>query len=371
MNLHQKKYELALSKIAGIGPVLSKQLISYCGSAETIFKLPKGKLLKVPNIGDKIASEIQKFQDWNAIEKELLLLEKYSIQLLSYTDDAYPFRLKQIPDAPTLLYYKGNACLNAKKVIAIVGTRSATSYGKEIVKHLISELSQISDIIVISGLAYGIDIAAHKACLEYDLPTIGVLGSGLDVIYPPAHKPIADEMLQKGGLLSELPLRTPPEASHFPVRNRIIAGMSDAIIVVEAAKNGGALITANLAFEYNREVFACPGSLLSTYSEGCHLLISSQKAHIFSGIKQFLEIMQWNTTHKTSKSTLKIELSNFSEEERQILIQLQSKDLHIDELSVRTQISINRLASILLSLEMDGWIKALPGKKFALNQSRL
>jgi len=363
-----KRYELALIRVAGVGAVLSKQLISYCGSAEAVFKTPKGKLLKIPNIGEKIASQIQAFNDWQIVDEEMRNLEKQDVKLFSYTDTDYPKKLKQIPDAPFLLYYKGRASLNSSKTVGIVGTRNATEYGKEVVQYIVGQLTKIEDIVVISGLAYGIDIAAHRACLESQIPTIGVLGSGIDVIYPATHRKTAAEMLENGGLLSELPLGSPPDAPNFPARNRIIAGMSDALIVVEASQTGGALITANLAFDYNREVFACPGSIFSIYSEGCHQLVNTQKSHIFASFDSFLDIMQWNVNHVQEVPAQPEFYPELSLESQKIIAQLQKQDLHIDELSFKVQIPLNQLASLLLSLELDGFIRTLPGKKIALKK---
>lgn len=244
---------VALHFIPGIGDYTIRQLISYCGSAEKVFKTPKGKLLKIPGIGPAIAEALTRGGSFEKAEKEIKRAEKESVKIIFYLDKNYPSRLKHIPDAPSMLYVKGNFDFENPKTVGIVGTRQATAYGKEQVEKLVEGLVPHGALIV-SGLAYGIDIQAHKQALKNNLPTVGVMGSGIDVIYPASHKETAHKMLEHGGLVTENSFGAKPDAHNFPERNRIIAGLSDALVVVEAAEKGGALITAEIANGYNKDV---------------------------------------------------------------------------------------------------------------------
>lgn len=284
---------LALHFIPGIGDYLIRQLISYCGSAEQVFKTPKGKLMKVPGIGNVTAQSIVTGKPFREAEREVKKAEDEGVELLFYTDKKFPSRLKRIDDAPSLLYLKGNVDFENPKVVAIVGTRQATAYGRERVEELIKGLVSHHALIV-SGLAYGIDIHAHKQSLKYELPTLGVMGSGIDVVYPPSHRDVAKKMVGNGGLVTENPFGTKPDAHNFPARNRIIAGLCDALVVVEAAERGGALITSEIANSYNKDVFAFPGNIGQSHSVGCNNLIKMNKANLVTGIKDLEYIMNWS-----------------------------------------------------------------------------
>lgn len=365
----EKLYQVALTQVSGIGPLMAKHLISYCGSAKTVFSANRNKLSKVPGIGNKMLENLASPLPLREAETILLKAEKAGVSLLAYTDEAYPNRLKQIADAPILLYYRGEASLNSSRTIAIVGTRKATPYGKAITEQLIESLTPYKPLII-SGLAYGIDIIAHRACLKWNLPTVGVMATGLDSIYPPAHRQTAADMLYSGGLLTEYPFGTPPDAYNFPARNRIIAGLADAVVVVEAAIKGGALITAQLALDYDREVFAVPGSLMSEYSAGCHALISKQQAHVFTSTTDLVEELRWNRPEEegTKPALLAVDL-NPGEQIIVSLLDQQPQGYQLDELSWRSQIPLSQLAGVLLELELRGLVRALPGKKYALTQS--
>lgn len=359
---------VALHFIPGIGDYTIRQLISYCGSAEKVFSTPKGKLLKIPGVGPSIADTLIHQKPFERAEKELLRAEKEATEILFYTDKKYPSRLKQLPDAPSMLYCRGNIDLETTKTVGIVGTRQATTYGKDQVEKLVESLVPHMPLII-SGLAYGIDIHAHKQALKYNLPTVGIMGSGVDVIYPAAHKEVARKMQENGGLLTEHPFGTKPDAHNFPQRNRIIAGLSDALIVVEAAEKGGALITAEIANSYNKDVFAYPGSVGVTYSAGCNNLIKTNRAHLLTSIKDLEYIMNW-TAHKVAsrKKAHPFQLENYSQEEKIILTLLQDKSpAMIDELSWKSHLPISQLASVLLGLEFAGVVKSLPGKMYALS----
>ncbi|MBX2840149.1 MAG: DNA-processing protein DprA [Flammeovirgaceae bacterium] len=355
-------YEVALNFIPGIGNVNMKQIVSYCGSAEAVFKTPKGKLLKIPGVGPKTVEYLQDKNCFEIAEEELKKAEKFGASLLFYTNKKYPERLKNIPTAPALIYYKGNTLLNATKVISIVGTRKATPYGLGFIENMMKELKLFKDIIIISGLAYGIDICAHREALKNDIPTIGVMANGLDKIYPAVHKNTAIQMLENGGLITENKFGTLPDAPKFPERNRIIAGMSDLVIVVEAAASGGALITAEIANSYDIEVFAVPGDVNNSFSEGCNHLIKKHKAHLLTSIEDVKYMMNWETGEAAPK---KINLQ-LTMDEANIVNWLAKEKTQIDMLSLKTQIPMSQLSALLLEMEFKGLVKALPGKRFTL-----
>ncbi|HEX8549622.1 MAG TPA: DNA-processing protein DprA [Cytophagaceae bacterium] len=361
-------YEVGIGLIPNVGSQTTRLLVSYCGSPEQVFKSKKGHLLRIPGVGPTTADAIINQNVLTLAEKEVKTAEKQNIQILFYTNPLYPLRLKSIQDAPTLLYYNGNANLNNKKSIAIVGTRNATEYGKSATEDIVQDL-KTHNALVVSGLAYGIDIAAHKASIKTGLETIGVMASGVDIIYPSVHNKTAAQMIESGGLLTEYPFGTTPEAVHFPARNRIIAGMVDAVIVVEAAEKGGALITAEIANSYNKEVFAVPGNLGMKVSAGCNKLIASHKAQIYTSIKDLEYLLNWDIDVSKEKIMVsKISFDEFPPDEKEILTLLHDNtEIMIDELSWKSQIPASRLASLLLTLEFQGLIKVLPGKKFKLN----
>jgi DNA processing protein len=360
---------LALHFIPGVGDYLVRQVVSYCGSPEKVFKTPKGKLLKIPGVGQVTAEAILNGKPFEKAEKELKKAEKESVEILFFNDKKYPSRLKNIPDSPSLLYVKGNINFENPKTVAIVGTRQATAYGKECVERLVKELVP-HDALVVSGLAYGIDIHAHKQALKNGLSTVGVMGSGMDVIYPAAHKETASKMLETGGIVTENIFGTKPDAHNFPERNRIIAGLSDALVVVEAAEKGGALITAEIANSYNKDVFAFPGNVGETYSSGCNNLIKSNKAHLLTSIKDLEYIMNWDAATAPKKTKPSISLAEFDESEQTVLKILIDKKapVIIDELSWKSSIPVSQLAAVLLSLEFKGVLKSMPGKQYALSR---
>lgn len=364
-------FELALTHIQGIGNANAKILTSYCGSAENVFKANRHKLLSIPNIGDVLAENIltQKEKVLKKAEDELVKCQNNGVHILYYTQPNYPSRLKQHLDSPVVLFFQGNADLENPMSIAIVGTRQATNYGKEITEEIIASLAPHNPLIV-SGLAYGIDIIAHKACIKHQVANIAAMATGMDKIYPAVHKKVAETIIQNGGLITEYPLGSKPDAPHFPERNRIIAGMTDVTIVVEAAAKGGALITAEFANNYNKEVFAVPGKLKDTYSEGCNNLIKNHKANIYTNVDNLLQAMNWDITSTARKpqKTKNTRPTNLNEPENKIFDLLQlTPEMQIDELSWKSQLSMSETASILLGLEFAGHIKSLPGKKYRWN----
>lgn len=356
-------YRIAITQIPGIGNVLAKNLISYCGGAEAVFKQKPQKLLRIPGIGEKTAQSIAVFDNFSKIESELKFIQKHNIKPLFYLDEAYPSRLKHISDAPCMLYYLGNADLNNTKVVGIVGTRRCTEYGK----HFIDELTQAissTGALVVSGLALGIDVHAHRTALKFNLPTVGVVAHGLDRLYPVQHKNIAKRMVENGGILTEYMSGTNPDRENFPMRNRIVAGMCDVLIVVETAERGGAMITAELANGYNKEVMALPGRVGDLMSAGCNTLIKKNKASIITRPEDVLEWMGWDTPETPSlhQPTLPLDLSN---EELTLLQHIRNKKkATMDDMVFELNISQTQLSMILLSLEMNGLIRTLPGKYY-------
>ncbi len=362
-------YQVALSLVPGVGTYSARQLLTYCGNAEEVFKTPAGKLKKIPGIRDNIAAAVQNpqlFEKANTIIQEA---ERHRIDIVFLTDPLYPKRLKEIPDAPLLFYTKGNCDLNTQKIIGMVGTRKATAYGKACLEQIISELSTWSPIIV-SGLAYGIDITAHKLSLKLGLQTVGVLGSGIQRIYPEEHRKIAQDMSIQGALISEYEPQAKAELYHFPARNRIIAGLCDGIVVAEAAEKGGALITAELANSYNREVMAIPGNLNYNTSLGCHNLIKTNQAHLITSGKDIASLLNWDiSTGNHSKFKLRDStiLDALSEDERTLYHIVENHEgILIDELAWQSNIPIGRTANLLLLMEMNGLIKMMAGKKIKI-----
>ena len=364
------QYELASTLLPGIGSKLSKILISYCGSAEAVFTSPIQKIRKTPGIGEKTIATIQAHREVALRQSEEILndCERKGIDVYHYTSDQYPTRLKQVADAPPVLFTRGNASLNQPKTVAIVGTRKATEYGKRITEEIVEQLKPHQPVII-SGLAYGIDITAHKAALKHDLPTFGILAGGLDSIYPAVHKDIAFKMQQHGALISENKPGTTPDFHLFPERNRIIAGMADVVIVVEAAQKGGALITADIAYGYEKMLFAVPGDIDREFSAGCNYLIRTQKANIYTGISDLEYLMHWEKGQSAEKAP-DLDLEAFDTKEQPIIkVLLANKEgILIDELSWKAQVSMNEAASILLNLEFQGIVKSLPGKRYKLKR---
>lgn len=356
-------YRIALMQVPLIGAVTAKNLVSYCGSAEAVFRASKAQLLRVPGVGEQVATHIRSARPLEAAERELRWIEKHGIRVLTHTDAAYPRRLRQLHDGPFLLYYKGNADLNAARVVAIVGTRKPTPYGLHVCEQLVADLVSY-DVLVVSGLAYGIDVAAHRKCLEVGVPTVGVLAHGLDRIYPPAHKAVVRQMSEAGGLMSEFPSGTRPDRERFPIRNRIVAGMADAVVVIETARRGGSLITAQLAAGYHRDVFAVPGRVDDKLSQGCNHLIKTNQAALIESAADLAWVMNWQP-HEKQVAVQRQLFVELSEAAQRLLDLLDTRHpLPVDELSGRLQMTSSQLAALLLELEFKGLIRTLPGKRY-------
>lgn len=359
-------HKIALTFIDTVGHVHAKNLLTHFGSAEAIFRANLAELIMVPGIGKMTASEIIKTKALKLAEEQLRFIEKHGVQVLFYTDEAYPHRLRNCFDAPVLLYYKGNADLNHHRIISVVGTRKATEYGRQLCKQLCEALSGYN-VLIVSGLAFGIDIAAHKESIYQNIPTVGILAHGLDRIYPALHQPVAQKMVLNGGLLTEFPLNTIPDKENFPQRNRIIAGLSDATIVVEATAKGGALITADIANSYNRDVYAFPGRTTDTSSQGCNFLIKSNRAGLISNARDLIYYLGWEEIRQT-KSVEQLQMPlGLSAEEQKIIDILKLSPVRIDELSMLSDLPQSQLAMHLLNLEVLGILISLPGKVYKLN----
>lgn len=360
-------YKIALSMIPGVGGILARNLLAYVGSIEGIFSEPEKSLMKIPGIGQINARRIKQKDIFQRAAKEVEFIEKNNITLLFYTDKNYPRRLKNCVDAPLLIYTKGKMNLDEQRVIAVVGTRSATDYGKQVCDDLIQQFSERKyPIFVVSGLAYGIDVQAHKSALKYNLPTVGVVAHGLDKLYPSLHSDIARRMIMNGGLVTDFPSETKIDPPNFLRRNRIIAGLSDATIVVESDVKGGALVTADIASSYNRDVFAFPGRSGDTYSKGCNKLIRNNAANLISGIEDLEFFMGWETQErgKIEQPSLFIDLT--PDEEQIINLLKENGELFIDQISSEISLPVSRISAMLLNLEFKNILVALPGKMYRL-----
>ncbi len=355
-------YKIAVTKIPNIGAVSGKTVISYCGGAEEIFNTPKKQLLKIPGIGPTNAKYILHGNALKDAEKELKHIIKHKIDVFYFLDDNYPKRLSPFHDAPIILYFKGNADLNHYRNVGIVGTRKVSPNGEIITEQLVKDLA-IYNPFIISGLAHGVDGVAHKTSVNSGIPTIGVLGHGLNQIYPPQHRSLADKMIENGGILTEHGFLADPEKMHFPMRNRIIAGLSDAIIVVETANKGGSIITAKYGNNYNKDVFAIPGRIGDKTSKGCNLLIKSHQAALLESAKDIGYIMRWDEADKQNRQTeLFIELDD---NEKALMDCLKKNEsIGIDQLTFQMKSTPSNMASLLLTLEFKGLVKPLPGKRF-------
>lgn len=359
-------YQIALSLVPNIGDVHAKALINIYGDAQSVFKATKKELENLDGIGSVRASSIKSFNNFQSSEAEILFLEKYKISPVFITDKKYPQRLLNCYDSPALLYYRGIADLNCSKIIAVVGTRNHTEYGKTICEKFIEELA-VENILVVSGLAFGIDTIAHKAAIKNNLSTVAVLAHGLDRIYPSQNKQLAKHMIEQGGLLTEFISNTNPDKQNFPKRNRIVAGISDAVIVMETGIKGGSLITAELGNSYNKDVFAIPGRVNDSKSEGCNYLIKNNKASLINSADDFLEMMNWKPAEKKAIKKQRELFIELTEDEKTVVAILQNQEsIQIDELYFKSGLSSSATAAALLMLEMQGIVASMPGKIYKM-----
>lgn len=360
-------YQIALSQTANIGDRLARVLLGHFGSAKDIFLAKAKELEQIAQFGNLRINSLKKAIDQHKIEQEINFIQKHKIQALFLNDKNYPKRLKECNDAPILLYYRGNANLNATKVVSIIGTRLNTDYGLRCTETLLDGLKMHEDVLVVSGLALGIDGIAHKKSMMHGIPTVGVIAHGLDRMYPAQHRNLAKEMVENGGLLTEFPMNTIADKQNFPIRNRIVAGMSDVTVVVETDEKGGSMITAKLATSYNRDVAAFPGRTIDQKSRGCNYLIKTNIAQMITNADDLASLMNWETNENKIVIQKKL-FSSLSKEELSITEILgNSEGIHVDELQLKTAIPNSKLAALLLSLELEGIVKTLPGKRYRLN----
>ena len=366
-NKNERLSMLALTYVQGLEAAHFRNMIEVAGSASAIFENLSSLSEILPGASPRLKSMLSDPKAFERARRELEFTEEHGIDIICYGDDAYPYRLRECDDAPIVLYGKGNLNLNARHIVSVVGTRRATEYGKDMCEKFVRELAEIvPDVLVVSGLAYGIDVCAHKAAMASSLPTVGVLAHGLDRIYPAPHRNVAKAMLENGGLLTEFMSGTDSLPAYFVRRNRIVAGMADATVVVESASSGGSLITASLAHSYSRDCFAYPGRVTDENSKGCNALISSNRAALITCAADFVEAMNWSASKKTEKPQQMELFVELSPEEEAVMQQLARfpDGVQINRLVVETNIPVNRLMPLLFELEMKDVIKTLAGGRY-------
>jgi len=362
----QLKFKVGISLIKGVGPILIRNIIAYLGDVEAVFREKENVLTKIPGIGKKQAFSIVSSDPLGRAEREIEFLLKHNVKTTFFLDDDFPVRLSNCEDAPVMMYHKGNHSLQGSKLLSVVGTRQVTESGKENCRNLIRDIAQIfPQTTIVSGLAYGVDICAHRAALEFGLPTIAVLAHGLDRIYPSMHRNTAKDILQYGALVTEFMSETNPDRQNFVKRNRIVAGISDATLVVESAEKGGALITAHLAQSYNRDVLAFPGRINDEYSKGCNKLIKSNVAAMIESAKDFEYALNWEAGESKGDG---MQLSMFGKLEGEVgevyNFVCKEKEASVNLMSLKLRMPVAKVSSLLLQLEFDGLVKSLPGNIF-------
>ncbi len=355
--------QIALTLLPNIGRRRIRTILSHLDNIDDFFDIKKKDLLQIPGFGEQLIRNLDRDLALKMAEPFTKFYSQTQYKSHFFTEESFPKRLNECTDAPLLLFSEGNMDPNIKKVVAIVGTRNASDYGKQICEELVHSFVG-KNILVVSGLAYGIDIFVHQLCVKNNIQTIGVLGHGLDRLYPSTHAKTAKLMLENGGLLTEFLNGTNPDRENFPMRNRIVAGMCDATIVVESGTKGGSLITAELANDYNRDVFAFPGDVRREFSKGCNFLIQKDKAHLITGSKDFLRLMEWND--EKEKKTKQIDLfQNLNEEEKLIMECFNtSNELSFDEIMFHSKLGFSKLNASILSLEFASILKSIPGKRY-------
>lgn len=359
-------YQIALLEIDKVGVAIARKLIDQFGSAEAVFRASKSELRSLGNIGDSLVQGVSDANNLRFADTQLKYAENHSTEVLSYYGKTYPNRLKHIHDAPLVLYQKGNCDLNHQKMVAIVGTRNATEYGRNFCESLVEEL-KVYNAYVVSGLAFGIDVCAHQYSISNGIHNIAVMAHGLDRIYPSEHRNVAEKIVTKGAILTEFPIKTNPDRENFPKRNRIVAGMVDAIVVIESAIKGGSMITAKLGNDYNRDVFALPGRNTDVQSKGCNHLIKTNQAHLMESTKDIGYILGWEKSKKSNPKAIQKELFlELTIEEQELVMVLQAGAKSIDEIAVCVSMPISKVSSQLLMLEFKGIVQQLPGKIYQL-----
>ncbi|MBQ0057254.1 MAG: DNA-processing protein DprA [Bacteroidales bacterium] len=372
MTDEELRYTIALMNTHGIGSMRARHLIKEFGSARAVFEADSSLLMNMPAIGQAIIEQRSDSRTLDKASQEVEFINSHHIQALAYGEDNYPKRLLECPDAPALLFYLGKTDLNSRHIVSIVGTRSCSQYGRDMVNRFVSELKEaFPDVVIVSGLALGIDVSSHKAALDAGVRTMAVVAHGLDRIYPAVHRPIAEQMIsQGGGILTEYPSGTQPERGNFLARNRIVAGMADAVLVAESRDKGGSLVTASIALDYGRDVYAFPGRVGDTRSEGCNRLIRLNRAGLITCAQDFIEAMNWESASGSNRSiqhSIPFEEEKLSPTARLILDALRDKgDMQLSRLSDITGLDSTSLYAELLDLEMDDKIRITPGGLYQL-----
>lgn len=354
---------LALLQVEGVGDIMAKKLINHCGSAEVVFKTKTSQLAGIDGIGSVLLQKLKDKSVFEKAEQELQFIKSNEINVSYFQDENYPDRLKHCIDGPVLLFTSGNINLKNKKTISIVGTRQITSYGMEFCRKLIEDLAPL-DPVIISGFAYGVDIFAHQLAIEHDLQTIGVVAHGLNQIYPKTHKKYVTKVEQNGGFMTEFWSSSNPEKENFVRRNRIVAGMSEATIVIESAERGGSLITANIANDYNRDVFAVPGRTTDKFSQGCNNLIKTQKANVLTSAADLVYILNWDIENKAKPVQKQLFVTLEDDEQKVYDYLLKNGKELMDIIALRCDFPIYKISGMLLNMELKGVIRPLPGKLF-------
>jgi DNA protecting protein DprA len=356
-------YLLALLKVDGVGDIMAKKLLTHCGSAEAIFNTKINQIAAIDGVGTVLLRNLKDKSVFEKANQEIEFIKSNNIKVSFFLDENYPERLKHCIDSPVLIFSSGNINLKGKKIISIVGTRQITGYGTEFCRKLIEDIAPLNPVIV-SGFAYGVDIAAHQLAMEYNLQTIGVLAHGLNQIYPKSHKKYVAKIEENGGFITEFWSSSNPDKENFVRRNRIVAGMTEATIVIESADRGGSLITANLANDYNRDVFAVPGRVSDKYSQGCNNLIKTQKANVLTSAADLIYILNWDIENKAKPVQKQLFVELEPEEQKLYDFLLKNGKELLDTIALKCDFPIYKISGMLLNMELKGVIRPLPGKLF-------
>jgi DNA processing protein len=354
---------LALQRVEGVGDIMAKKLLTHCGSAEAVFQTKATQLAAIDGVGSFLLRSLKDKTVFEKANLELEFIKSNGINTVCFQDEKYPERLKHCIDGPLLLFTSGKIDLKNRKIISIVGTRQVTSYGTEFCRKLIQDLAPL-DPIIVSGFAYGVDILAHQLAMEHNLQTIGVVAHGLNQIYPKNHKKYVAKVEDNGGFVTEFWSSSNPDKENFVRRNRIVAGMSEATIVIESADRGGSLITANMANDYNRDVFAVPGRVTDKYSQGCNNLIKTQKANVLTGAADLVYILNWDIQKETKPVQKQLFVTLEDDEQKVYDYLLKTGKELMDIIALRCDFPIYKISGMLLNMELKGVVRPLPGKLF-------
>jgi DNA processing protein len=363
MNEQDLFYLLALQRVEGVGDIMAKKLLSHLGSAAAVFNAKTAQLSSIDGVGAVLIKNLKDQSVFEKANQELEFMKAYDIKAIYFQDEEYPERLKHCIDGPVLLFSSGTIDLKNRKIISIVGTRQITSYGIEFTRKLIEDLAPL-DPIIVSGFAYGVDIVAHQLAMENNLQTIGILAHGLNQVYPKTHKKYVAKIEENGGFMTEFWSSSNPDKENFVRRNRIVAGMSEATIVIESADRGGSLITANMANDYNRDVFAVPGRVTDKYSQGCNNLIKTQKANVLTSAADLIYILNWDLEKEVKTIQKQLFVTLETEEQKVYDYLLKNGKEILDIIALQCDFPIYKISGMLLNMELKGVIRPLPGKLF-------